>query len=381
MQAGSPTTEYDPAETLDAAFRHACNGLREVFRQILECDRRDRWRTEGCRDMAHWLAVRFGISQWAASKWVKAAYAIDGLPAVSAAFENGELPIEKVVELTRFATIHDEEKLIKWAQKVTPATVRAKADRANRPDISEANEAHDSRYIEFWKDELMLRFEGAVTLEEGAKLEKAVNRCAEKLSRSTDGLKEETDCSMPALRADALVALASARIEQDADQDAATVVVHVDLQDLRGGAGGGEIEGGGVLTPEMISQLRCDGRTEWVVADSDGKGLGIGRASRRVPPWMLRQLRYRDRGCTFPGCGTRHFTRAHHVRFWELLEPTDLDNLTLVCHFHHKVIHRYGWRVELADNHEARWFRPDGRPVRAGPGKTVPDRSPPVGAH
>ncbi|MDP9295959.1 MAG: hypothetical protein M3O88_04595, partial [Actinomycetota bacterium] len=45
----------------------------------------------------------------------------------------------------------------------------------------------------------------------------------------------------------------------------------------------------------------------------------------------------------------------------------DLDNLVLVCSFHHKLVHEHGWRVELGDDGVTRWLRPDGNPFRAGP--------------
>ena len=37
---------------------------------------------------------------------------------------------------------------------------------------------------------------------------------------------------------------------------------------------------------------------------------------------MMRQLRYRDRECLFPGCGMRRFTQAHHIVWWEHGRPT-----------------------------------------------------------
>jgi predicted restriction endonuclease len=46
---------------------------------------------------------------------------------------------------------------------------------------------------------------------------------------------------------------------------------------------------------------------------------------------MVRQIRYRDRGCRFPGCGTAAFTQAHHIRWWRHGGRTDLDNLLLIC--------------------------------------------------
>ncbi|HYT79179.1 MAG TPA: hypothetical protein VEQ37_07980, partial [Actinomycetota bacterium] len=41
---------------------------------------------------------------------------LEGLPQISEAFASGELGIDKVVELTRFATPQTEGRLITWAQ-------------------------------------------------------------------------------------------------------------------------------------------------------------------------------------------------------------------------------------------------------------------------
>jgi hypothetical protein len=88
---------------------------------------------------------------------------------------------------------------------------------------------------------------------------------------------------------------------------------------------------------------------------------------------MMRQLRYRDVECRFPGCGSRRFTQAHHVVWWGDGGPTDLDNLVLVCFFHHRLVHEHGWKMERDREGRVRWFRPDGSrhmppmSVRPGP--------------
>lgn len=69
--------------------------------------------------MAHWLSMRYGISDWKARRWIAAAHALEGLPRISEAFASGELGIDKVVELTRFATAETEGRLITWAQRVS----------------------------------------------------------------------------------------------------------------------------------------------------------------------------------------------------------------------------------------------------------------------
>src|SRR6266511_4082425 len=66
--------------------------------------------------MAHWLGMRYGISDWKAHRWIAAAHALEDLPLLSEAFSSGELGIDKVVELTRFATPKTEARLIPLAR-------------------------------------------------------------------------------------------------------------------------------------------------------------------------------------------------------------------------------------------------------------------------
>jgi hypothetical protein len=54
--------------------------------------------------------------------------------------------------------------------------------------------------------------------------------------------------------------------------------------------------------------------------------------------------------------------------WWERGGRTDLDNLVLVCTFHHKLVHEYGWALKRYADGTTRWFHPDGTLYRAGPG-------------
>jgi hypothetical protein len=101
--------------------------------------------------------------------------------------------------------------------------------------------------------------------------------------------------------------------------------------------------------------------------DATGQVIRLGRVRREPPEWMLRQVRYRDRECTFPGCGHRRFVHAHHVRWWEHGGSTDLGNLVLICSFHHKLVHEYGWSLSREQDGQVGWFHPDGTRYRAGP--------------
>ncbi len=329
------------------------------------------WRDDGCRDMAQWLSGRLGISQWIAARWVNASHAIPTLPLISQALESGRLCLDKVVELCRFATPESEQELIVWARRVSVGAVKHKADVACRPELEEVRTVERARFLRWWWNEggVSLGFEGLLPAAEGAAFIKALKRLSERLPESPT---EEPTSAIPLSAedrreqrcADALSVLSSQTIAADQDADRSTVVLHTTLESV--GLGCAEIEGARGLHPDIGRELSCDCRLQYVLTDKEGNALGIGRASRNVPRWLYRQLLRRDHGCTFPGCGTRMFLKAHHIWHWELGGPTDYDNLVLVCSFHHKLVHRFGWSVCLKGT-VAEWYKPNGRRYDPGP--------------
>jgi len=100
---------------------------------------------------------------------------------------------------------------------------------------------------------------------------KALERLAESLPVMPG---EEDPCHTGARRADALVAMCSARIAADPDPDRATVVVHAQLQGLVDATGGCEIEGGPVIHPEVARRLACTSRVQVVMEDDGGNPVG-----------------------------------------------------------------------------------------------------------
>jgi hypothetical protein len=135
-------------DALDASHRQVAAAQRELFRLIVEGDRRELWRGTGARDMAHWLGMRHGISQWKARRWIATAHALETLPDLSRAFASGELGIDKVVELARFATFESEAGLIAWARLVSCWAIRQRADlevRRSLEDVRETERADSSR--------------------------------------------------------------------------------------------------------------------------------------------------------------------------------------------------------------------------------------------
>jgi hypothetical protein len=351
---------------IDDANAAVARAQRQLLRLVAEAaTAAEVWRDDGARDLAHWLSMRYGISSWKAHRWIGTASALEQLPAVDRAFTSGELSLDKTAELTRFAGATDERTLVHWARDVSVATVRRRADRTVRSDADEVVASERARTLEWWwMDEgKRLGLAGELPAAQGAVVAKALERTIERVPTMPG---EEGTWSADARRADALVAVCSAALADDPDADRGTVVIHARV-DETGMLAETEVEGGAPIPRSAAERIVCDARLQVVLENGVGETVGVGRASREPAPWMVRQLRFRDRGCRFPGCGTNAFTHAHHIRWWSRGGRTDLDNLLLLCTFHHRLVHEYGWAVERTPGGELRWITRDGERYRPGP--------------
>jgi hypothetical protein len=124
------------------------------------------------------------------------------------------------------------------------------------------------------------------------------------------------------------------------------VVLHADEDALVADAEPGrtDLEDGTHVSGETFRRLSCDAGLVRVTHAKDGSVLAASRKIRTIPPALRRAIEARDRGCRFPGCGSR-FTDAHHVTHWADGGETSLSNCLLVCRHHHRLVHEGGWRV------------------------------------
>lgn len=114
-------------------------------------------------------------------------------------------------------------------------------------------------------------------------------------------------------------------------------------------------------------RLACDGDVEVMVEDGDGNTLYMGRRSRLVRGALRRAVKARDGNCRFSGCTRRGRTETHHAVHWTSGGSTNIDNVLLLCRFHHHAVHEGGWHV-LADPTSRFQFRsPDGHTLSASP--------------
>ncbi|WP_032368444.1 HNH endonuclease signature motif containing protein, partial [Rhodococcoides fascians] len=114
----------------------------------------------------------------------------------------------------------------------------------------------------------------------------------------------------------------------------------------------------GPLSRNTSRQLACDCVLTAIVMDENGNPLNLARTARTVTAKQKRALTARDHGCAFPGCGKpAAWTEGHHIWHWTDGGPTDMNNLVLLCGFHHRLIHHSDWDVFIGtDQHP--WFVP-----------------------
>jgi hypothetical protein len=132
------------------------------------------------------------------------------------------------------------------------------------------------------------------------------------------------------------------------------VMIHLD-QEVFGqdSAWTATLEDGTRVPAETLRRVACD--CSLVATGGDGEALNIGRRARSIPPAIRRALMLRDgvlaervlpyRGCAFPGCTHTAFLHGHHVEHWLHGGETSLDNLVMLCTFHHHLVHEGGWTV------------------------------------
>ena len=125
------------------------------------------------------------------------------------------------------------------------------------------------------------------------------------------------------------------------------------------------------VSAETARRIACDAG-KVCMSHRSGQILNVGRKTRTIPPPIRRALEFRDRGCRFPGCTSKHCD-AHHVVHWADGGETKLSNLVLLCRRHHRLLHEGDFRVRMSEDGAVQFLHPRGRPLEQSPAP------PPVG--
>jgi hypothetical protein len=344
-----------------------------------EWDARAVWALDGAPNGGTWLAARGRLGRAQAGGIVRTARRLRSMPATADAVRAGRLGTAKarllagaINDRTEEAFAADEDTLVAEASALTvdqTATMvrfwamRVDADGASADAMSEhrADSAHISQTLGGrWQ------LDASFDTECGSIFHSVLSGIADELYRATKDaggpMRSATE-----LRAEALVEMARrATAAGERPSSRPLVWVMVDLDDLRRRAGAAEVVGAGPITAEAARRLACDADVARVLMDGPSVIVDVGHASRTATPVQRRVLALRDRGCVFPGCDRPPgWCQAHHIIHWEDDGPTDLDNLCLMCSFHHHLVHEGGYGLKRAGDGTLMFTDPDGSLVRA----------------
>ena len=143
-----------------------------------------------------------------------------------------------------------------------------------------------------------------------------------------------------------------------------TTVIHVGQPSPGSRFSWAELADGVPLDTSVAERLMCGSSVQWVYYNENGDPIGVGRKRKSPPPWLERLVRKRDHSrCRFPGCRRHRLLNCHHVEYWIPNGRTDIDNLLMLCPFHHHMVHDRGWTIRGNPEGEVEFIRPSGRPL------------------
>jgi hypothetical protein len=337
----------------------------QLLARIRRFDAIEGWFRQGAMSCAHWLTWRIGLDRGAAREKVRVARALGVLPRIDAAFAAGRLSYAKVRAITRVANAENEERLLEVALAATGAQLE-QICRGLRSATRSESEAGQERYVRARVlGNGLVKLEIVVTSDESALIISAIERVRERLTppslatataaEPAPTTNEPKPAAAPRPSAvDALLHLVSNAVNDGTNSaecvsgTAAEIVIHVDreLTDSTG-ALSARLEDGTPVSAETLRRVCCDGGIVPAVVDEQGAVLDVGRRTRAIPAAIRRALWIRDQGCRFPGCMNQRYVHGHHIKHWLHGGATSLDNLVLLCTWHHRLLHESGFSATM----------------------------------
>jgi hypothetical protein len=139
----------------------------------------------------------------------------------------------------------------------------------------------------------------------------------------------------------------------------ATVIVTIGVDDLRDRLGCGRTADGTLIPTAKVLALAEQAEIIPAVLNASGAVLELGRSRRIASRAQTLALYARDGGCSFPGCShPPQYCERHHVVAWIEGGTTDVDNLTLLCRYHHHNFWARGWTCTINGDGLPEWTAP-----------------------
>ena len=320
---------------------------------------------QGCLSPPHWMRLECGMTSAAATSAVAVGSQADALAESIAAVEVGKIGFAhlalmagtaRAFQASPTATPFEEQPLLDQALSHSLSRFRNDCAHARHAHDAQAFQAEQLREVEYRTLEVRTGEGGAVFIKGFLDPVGGATLCTalDPLARSSG-----SDDDRPRARryADALVELAGHGLDASllprVGGQRPHLQVTTSLDTLVGatGAPAGVLERAGPIGTPTVQRLACDASVTRVLLGPDSAVVDVGRA-RRLPSGPTRRaLHARHEGCEWPGCDRpSSWTAAHHIKHWAHGGPTDLDNLVLLCHRHHWLVHEGGWQLIRAED-------------------------------
>ena len=356
----------DPATLPDAALEERLAGAfaameashAEAVGLLAEVARRGSWEVSEKRTMATWLAGLVpSLGLPAAGGEVRVASVAVAHGPVESALAAGSITVGHAAAMAavrnpRTAAVmeRDESLLVGLASQLTidefTTATRQWKVHADPQGSAPDDPAHNRLSIVPVGGRF--RLSGDLDALSGAALHKAVEDQVGRRYRA-EGEQERASTAPNARRAAALLDLATAGAEHPADgpirsRPSVSVVVPLDALDDESQDRLLELPNGGWVGRDALRFLTCDAAISRVILGPEGRPLDVGREHRLPTPHQRRAVLARDRGCAVEGCDAKPWLcEIHHLIHWLEHGPTDIDNLAMVCRWHHRKAHTTGW--------------------------------------
>ncbi len=380
----APTAAVNSAGRLEVLFgelaelagqRNAIDG--RIVEIVAQMDHDQLCGATGARSIAALVAWKLGSSSANAHAIAAVAHRIEEFPRCTQGLREGRLSLDQVGVIAARAGAGSDAHYAKLAAVATVNQLRTAIRLEPRPDPDPAPPVQ--RSVTKTGGEQSTSWKITLPPEEAATFDAALQSHLDALITEwkhdhPDGeAGAQARAPMPDT-ADAFLRLVEAGWDAEASRrphgQRTTVVVHLDVEKHTAA-----LHLGPLLSDTDRQYLTCDATCEaWF--ERDGRLIGAGRTTRTVNRRLRRALEHRHPTCAVPGCGATRGLHAHHIRHWENGGPTDLDNLVLVCAFHHRLHHSGGITI-TGPADRLLVTDPDGTPLGSGPLAHPPNRPPP----
>ncbi|MCU1696745.1 MAG: hypothetical protein JWR34_2808 [Mycobacterium sp.] len=355
--------------------RNAIDG--RIVDIVAEIDHDELWGATGARSVPSLVAWMTGVSPRNAETVVAIAQRIEEFPRCAKGMREGRFSLDQVGVIAEKAADGSDAHYAEMAAYSTVNQLRSAIKLEPRPEPEPEPQPEPARSISKTSDEQSSTYKITLSHDEAAIVDAALDSHRDALITAwkhdhTDGSSEQAP-PMPNT-ADGFMSLVVAgwdvEVARRPHGQRTTVVVHVDLESRIAA-----LHLGPLLSDDDRRYLTCDATCEaWF--ERSGQVIGTGRATRTVNRRLRRVLEHRDRCCVVPGCGATRGLHAHHIVHWEDGGLTELDNLVLVCPYHHRAHHRGVITITGPAQHLVVTDQ-ENRPLKAGSLARPPTTPPP----